>query len=46
VNRTLLGTVIETPDTHAFVCGPEGFVTDVREALENLGVRLIRTEGQ
>jgi ferredoxin-NADP reductase len=46
VNRTLLETVIETPDTHAFVCGPEGFVTDVREALENLGVRLIRTEEQ
>ena len=46
VNRALLETVIETPDAHAFVCGPEGFVADVREALEDLGVKRIRTEEQ
>lgn len=46
VNRPLLETILDTPDTHAFICGPEGFVTDVRQALEHLGVRRIRTEEQ
>jgi ferredoxin-NADP reductase len=46
VDRTLLATVVDTPDTHAFVCGPEAFVTDVRAALGALGVKRIRTEEQ
>jgi ferredoxin-NADP reductase len=29
-----------------YVCGPEGFVTDVRAVLEQLGVTRIRTEEQ
>lgn len=30
----------------AYICGPEGFVSDVRHALEEMGVERIRTEEQ
>lgn len=46
VDRVLLETVIESPDTQAFVCGPEGFVTHVRELLSELGVKKVRAEEQ
>jgi NAD(P)H-flavin reductase len=46
VNRAILGGLIASTDTQAFVCGPAGFVTDMREALEALGVRKIRSEEQ
>jgi NAD(P)H-flavin reductase len=48
VDRALLERVleIEAPDTQAFVCGPEGFVADIRDALRALGVKKIRSEEQ
>jgi ferredoxin-NADP reductase len=44
VDRILLAAVMESRETQAFVCGPEGFVTHVRAVLEELGVKRIRTE--
>ncbi len=38
--------VRDRKDPQCYVCGPEGFVTDVRAALEELGVARIRTEEQ
>jgi NAD(P)H-flavin reductase len=46
VDRAILASVIGTTDTQAFVCGPAGLVADMREALEALGVRKIRSEEQ
>lgn len=46
VDRVLLSTVVDSPETQAFICGPEGFVTHVRDVLTDMGVRRIRTEEQ
>jgi NAD(P)H-flavin reductase len=46
VNRALLERLQPDAGTHAFVCGPAGFVADVRAALEEMGVRKILTEEQ
>jgi len=46
IGRLHLESVVRGRDTTALVCGPDTFVGDVRTALEELGVRRIRGEGQ
>lgn len=46
IGRAQLAELLASPDTPCFVCGPDGFVRDVREALEELGARWVRAEGQ
>ena len=46
IGRAHLAEFIEGRDSQAFVCGPEGFVRDVRDALADLGVQRIRIEEQ
>lgn len=46
LSQTRLSTLIESPDTQCFVCGPPALVEDVPRLLMKLGIeeRLIRTE--
>lgn len=46
IDRTVLGGLLPLDDYDVYLCGPHGFMTDMRAALESLGVRAerIRTE--
>ena len=42
----ILKAIVVNTSPVAYICGPEGFVADVRSALEEMGVSRIRTEEQ
>ncbi len=46
INQTRLASLVDTPETLCFVCGPPALVDDVPQALMKLGIResRIRTE--
>jgi ferredoxin-NADP reductase len=46
LTAAILQSLVLDSDPVAFICGPEGFVNDVRVALAALDVRRIRTEEQ
>jgi Na+-transporting NADH:ubiquinone oxidoreductase subunit F/CDP-4-dehydro-6-deoxyglucose reductase len=46
LTASVLRSLVVNADPVAFVCGPEGFVRDVKAALEDMRVRKIRTEEQ
>lgn len=46
LTAAILRSLVLKADPIAFICGPEGFVSDVRTALAELGVERIRTEEQ
>lgn len=46
ITHAQLAAMRPTPDTMCFVCGPPGFVNDVRLALAELGVARVRSEEQ
>jgi NAD(P)H-flavin reductase len=46
LTTAILQSLVLRTDPIAFICGPEGFVRDVRDALVDLGVARIRTEEQ
>ena len=47
LGRAIFESVVrQKQDPQCYVCGPEGFVGDIRTALEQLGVTRIRTEEQ
>ena len=46
LTATVLQALVVNSNPIAYVCGPEGFVKDVRAALDEMGVKTIRTEEQ
>lgn len=46
LTAAILRSLVLNANPLTYICGPEGFVKDVRAALDELGVRRIRTEEQ
>lgn len=46
LTATILKAIVVNTNPVAYICGPEGFVSDVRRGLEEMGVGRIRTEEQ